>query len=169
MKDHAVDYIVVHCSATKATQDIGRDEIDRWHKQKGWKAIGYHFVIRRNGLLERGRPLDDDDLLEPAEGEVGAHVEGFNRRSVGVCLVGGSDDLLRPARNFTQAQYDELEKLLLALVEQFPGAEVRGHRDFPGVTKSCPSFDVQAWWANRNRERLDEAGRGGGDEDDSGM
>lgn len=147
-----VEYLVVHCSATQPTQDIGRDEIDRWHKQRGWSGIGYHFVIRRNGLIERGRPLDDDSLLETPE--VGAHVEGFNSKSVGVCLVGGVDDLLRPERNFTPAQYTALETLLLMLADQFAGAEVRGHRDFPGVAKSCPSFDVQAWWANRNRERV---------------
>ena len=63
------DYIVIHCSATKPSMDhVDAKEIDRWHRQRGWRKIGYHWVIRRDGIVEEGREL----------GEVGAHARGFN-------------------------------------------------------------------------------------------
>jgi hypothetical protein len=77
------NWIVLHCSATRASQvNIGAKDIRRWHKDKGWADIGYHYVIKRDGTLEKGRALD----------AVGAHVEGHNSDSVGVCLVGGLND-----------------------------------------------------------------------------
>jgi len=66
-----IDTLILHCSATPPDMDIGVAEIDTWHKAQGWKRIGYHFVIRRNGIVERGRPL----------AQIGAHVEGHNRRT----------------------------------------------------------------------------------------
>lgn len=131
-----VKYIVVHCSATPPKQDIGAAEIDRMHRQRGWLKIGYHFVIRRNGEIENGRPLH----------EPGAHVEGYNEESVGVCLVGGVDKTLVPVDNFTEEQMVTLASLVEGLLDVFPGARVVGHRDFPGVKKACPCFDVQNWW-----------------------
>ena len=62
--------------------DIGAKEIKAWHKGKGWKDIGYHYVIRLNGKVELGRPLE----------KMGSHVVGYNRDSVGVCYVGGVED-----------------------------------------------------------------------------
>lgn len=144
-----VRYLVVHCSATPPKMDIGRKEIDQWHKTRGWSGIGYHFCIRRNGIQELGRKLNEDHLLETLE--IGAHVEGYNSQSIGICLVGGVDEMGRAQENFTKSQYDTLETLLNALADQFPGAEVKGHRDFPGVSKACPSFDVGEWWIKRNR------------------
>lgn len=118
--------------------------IDRWHREKGWRRIGYHYVIRRNGALEVGRPLD----------QVGAHVLGFNSESIGVCLVGGVDADGQPADNFTSAQYRRLRALLTqVLIPKFPGAIVQGHRDFPNVNKACPSFDVKSWWAAQAKEQ----------------
>jgi N-acetylmuramoyl-L-alanine amidase len=132
----AVKYIVVHCSATPPKQDIGATEIDRMHRQRGWLKIGYHFVIRRNGEIENGRTLN----------EVGAHVEGYNEESVAVCLVGGVDKTLAPVDNFTEEQMVTLASLVEALRDLYPEARVVGHRDFPGVKKACPCFDVQNWW-----------------------
>lgn len=129
--------IVVHCSATKPSMDIGRAEIDLWHRQRGFFQIGYHLVIRRDGRVETGRPLTTP----------GAHATGFNRNSVAVCLVGGVDEGGKPADNFTEAQRDELLVQLRLLRVQFPHARILGHRDLPNVAKACPSFDVRAFAA----------------------
>lgn len=128
--------IVVHCSATPENMDIGAKEIDQWHRQRGYLKIGYHYVIRRNGERETGRP----------EAEPGAHARGWNHRSIGVCLVGGTlFDKKTPDDNFTVDQWDELKALLLELRTRYPGADIVGHGDLPGVNKACPSFDVERW------------------------
>lgn len=131
----STEFIVIHCSATPSHMDIGAKEIDRWHRAKGWFKIGYHFVIRRDGELEHGRELN----------EVGAHTQGYNERSIGICMVGGvADDNKTPKNNFTQAQWETLEKLVAELEQQFPDAKVTGHRDLnPG--RGCPSFNVKEW------------------------
>lgn len=139
-----VKFIVVHCSATPPSHDIGAAEIDMMHKQRGFAMIGYHRVIRRNGVIELGRPLDEDHVLEP--NEVGAHVEGFNSRSVGVCMIGGvtQANVKVAENNFTPEQWYALKLVLRGLKTQFPTAKIVGHHELnPG--KACPSFDVQAW------------------------
>lgn len=137
-----VQYIVIHCAATKPSMDIGAQEIDSWHKAKGWRMIGYHLVIRRSGEIEIGRPLDDDHVLGP--NEVGAHVEGYNSISVGVCLVGGINDAGDPENNFTPAQMQSLVHVVEVWRQRFPTAKVVGHTDL-NPHKACPSFDVAAW------------------------
>lgn len=130
------DFIAIHCSATKPGMNIGASEIRQWHKDKGWEDIGYHYVIRRDGTLENGRDLN----------AVGAHVAGFNSRSVGICLVGGISDLGHSENNFTKEQFQTLETLVKKLTKVWPHAIVQGHRDFPNVKKDCPCFDVRDWW-----------------------
>ena len=145
---HRTDYIVVHCSATRATSDIGVDEIRDWHVHKnGWRDIGYHAVIRRDGEIEWGRHFDEE----------GAHVAGQNYRSVGVCLVGGIDFDGSPENNFTDEQFKSLTVLLEVLQRAYPSASILGHRDLSpdldgdGVVekhewvKDCPCFDVREW------------------------
>ena len=127
------DWIVIHCAATKPGMDIGVDEIREWHQARGFRDVGYHFVIRRDGTLEKGRGLY----------EVGAHEPKVNRSSVAVCLVGGVDDNMQPEDNFTEAQDVALLDLLEELCSIFPQARIAGHRDF--ANKACPSFDVQSW------------------------
>ena len=127
------DRIIIHCSATSPEQDIGRVEIDQWHKARGWAGIGYHFIIRRDGALEHCREAT----------KVGAHARGHNRRAIGICLIGGVDEAQRPTVNFTQVQWVMLERLLIALKLVWPAAEVIGHNEVSA--KACPSFDVQAW------------------------
>lgn len=132
------DYLIVHCAATPPDMDIGAAEIRRWHTENnGWRDIGYHLVIRRSGSLEVGRQLDD----------TGAHTAGMNSRSVGICLIGGVDDKGQPADNFTAAQRVTLDAALRMLVKAYPGAVVRGHRDF--ANKACPSFDAMEWAGSR--------------------
>lgn len=142
------DLIVFHCSATRPSQDIGRREIEEWHLAKGWAAIGYHFVIRRDGRLELGRPMLD----------IGAHVEGFNAHSVGVCMVGGllEDGSEEPhgTYKFTGAQWITAALVTRFLQAAFPLAKIVGHRDLSPDSnhdgkiqprewlKTCPGFDA---------------------------
>jgi len=128
--------IIVHCAATPPKMDIGAAEIDAWHKQRGFSECGYHYVIRRDGKLEKGRNI----------GKAGAHCRGHNFSSIGVCLVGGIDEDKYPCDNFTNQQKRALQKLLNFLTLTFDEAEVVGHRDIAGVKKACPSFDVRGWY-----------------------
>lgn len=140
MQRQRTDFIVIHCSATPASMDIGAKEIDRWHRAKGWFKIGYHFVIRRDGSIEHGREVS----------EAGAHAYGVNDRSVGLCLVGGlSKDKKTAEENYTNAQWVALEQLVNELEEQFPQARVVGHREVT-PKRDCPSFDVATWNRKRN-------------------
>lgn len=142
------DFIVVHCADTPAHLDIGVKEIRAWHKAKGWLDVGYHFVIRRDGTVEYGRPLK----------AIGSHVAGKNSESVAICLVGGKGPNGTAENNFTPQQFLALETVIRGLktIENapFPEAEVLGHRDFAGVLKQCPSFDTKAWWAKEEATAL---------------
>lgn len=139
----AINDLVIHCSATKADVDVGVTEIDRWHRARNppFDMIGYHFVIRRNGALEYGRPV-------PRQG---AHVEGHNAHSIAVCLVGGIGEDGRPVSNYTASQWWKLSELTRIIVHIYPWINVCGHRDYIGVAKACPCFDVKAWWRERTR------------------
>jgi N-acetylmuramoyl-L-alanine amidase len=134
----ATDFIVIHCAQTTPEMDTRAADIRRWHVQEnGWADIGYHLVIGRDGKLEAGRPLHT----------IGAHVAGYNNRSVGICLAGGCDEQKREQNNFTPEQWATLRTVVLLLKMLWPEAVVQGHRDFPNVAKYCPSFDVKPWWA----------------------
>ena len=136
-----VKFLVVHCSATPEDMDIGVEEIRRWHLQRGWVDVGYHYVIRRDGRVEKGRSTTTP----------GAHARGFNEISLGICLVGGVESDKKTAEaNFTHAQWESLEAQLRELKRAYPDAEILGHRDLPNVQKQCPSFDVRSWWEGRN-------------------
>ncbi|UBU95716.1 N-acetylmuramoyl-L-alanine amidase [Pseudomonas phage PCS4] len=140
----STDLLVVHCAATKASMDIGVREIRMWHVQQGWLDCGYHFIIRRDGTIEEGRPHD----------VVGSHVKGYNERALGICLVGGIDTKGSPEDNFTDHQKAALQTLLWRMTsgKDFEGAyhglPVVGHRDLD-PRKACPSFDAKAWWESR--------------------
>lgn len=114
--------------------DIGRETIEMWHKQQGWLAIGYHFIIKRDGTVEEGRPVN----------VVGSHVKDWNSRSVGVCLVGGIDAKGKFEANFTPAQMTSLRNKLEELMSKYPNAELMAHHSV--AAKACPSFDVKRWW-----------------------
>lgn len=138
--ERAINFIVIHCSDTYARMDIDADTIRAWHiNERGWDDIGYHYVIKRNGAIEEGRPVS----------EVGAHVRGYNSNSIGVCLVGGKGDDDKPENNFTQRQMQSLRDLCLFLVEQYPKAMIVGHNDLDSG-KTCPNFPVfeLAKWVN---------------------
>lgn len=135
INEDLIEYIVIHCAATKASMDVTAEDINSWHKQRGWTEVGYHFFIRRDGRIEVGRDLDTP----------GAHVKGFNKRSWAVCMAGGIDDGGEPEDNFASIQYQSLHELIVVLKKMAPQAMIRGHNEFPNVHKACPSFDVQEW------------------------
>lgn len=137
-----INKFIIHCSATPPTADIGAFQIDEWHKKQGWSGIGYHFVIRRNGKIENGRPLE----------VTGAHCKGQNKNSIGICLVGGIDADGKPQNNFTDAQFQSLRKLVTDLKNNFPQATIHGHYEF--AAKACPCFNVQEFFRDNIIERI---------------
>ena len=140
MAHSPIKYLVVHCSASKPKTPVDASTITRWHLDRGFLKIGYHYVILRDGTVQKGRK----------DSEVGAHVAGYNTGSLGICLVGGLNDTTGKAENnFTAEQFDSLAKLLGKLTGDHPKAEVLGHRDFPKVAKDCPCFSTREWWAKQ--------------------
>lgn len=136
MNRKRTNWLVLHCSATRAIQDVGVSDIRRWHKGQGWADIGYHFVIRRSGKVEQGRAVD----------AIGSHVKGHNADSVGICLAGGlNNETFKPENNYTPQQWESLRNLLKMLLRKYPKAKVLGHRDFPNVSKACPCFAAKPW------------------------
>ncbi len=129
-----ITQVIVHCADTPESMDIGVKEIRRWHvEDNGWSDIGYHYVIRRNGAVENGRDIDTP----------GAHCSGYNKDSIGICLVGGKGRDGKPENNFTDGQLNALLALLRGYLVD--GVGLYGHRDLnPG--KACPCFDVRAWY-----------------------
>ena len=129
--------IIVHCSATPEGQNFTAEDIDRWHKQKGWQGIGYHYVIYLDGSVHKGRN----------EEVIGAHCLGHNAYSIGVCYIGGLDKWTKaPKDTRTDAQKQALIDLLKNLKEKYPNAIIYGHRDFS--KKDCPCFDAKNEYKN---------------------
>lgn len=156
-----IGLIVVHCSASRNGGVLVVDQIDHEHARRGFKrtpefmarqnphlkAIGYHFVVYVNGAVATGRHLD----------EVGAHVKGFNQKSIGICMVGGLDEHGKATGQYTKEQWDALQGCVSGLLKTYPKAKIVGHRDLSpdldgdGVIetnewlKECPAFDVKTW------------------------
>lgn len=129
-----INEIILHCTATPEGKDCTVAQIDQWHNARGFKGIGYHFVIYRDGSVHHGRPVE----------QAGAHTKGHNASSIGVCYVGGcAKDGKTPKDTRTAAQRTAMEWLVRDLLTKYPGATVHGHNEF--AAKACPSFDVKAW------------------------
>lgn len=130
--------IFLHCSATWARQDIGLKEITQWHtlpepEGRGWSHVGYHYIIRRNGIVEKGCPIE----------QTGYHCSGHNAHSIGICMVGGGPN--GEDNNFTEAQFDALASLVKSIRKQYPMTNIYGHREF--ANKACPVFSVPQFLA----------------------
>ena len=126
---------VVHCSYTTPDMDIDAEWIRNVHvNENGWKDIGYHYVILRDGTIELGRDIS----------RAGAHVLGHNKSTIGICLVGGKAKGNRNISNFTEAQWKALSKLKDELNEKYPDLKWSGHCDHDSG-RTCPNFDVRAW------------------------
>ena len=136
-----ITLIVVHCSAVRPDQMSSAEEIEKWHKRRGFKRIGYHYVIRRDGTIETGRP----------EWMIGAHChvagQNHNKYSIGVCYEGGLDIRGQPADTRTEAQKASLRTLLEDLHRRYPKALIVGHRDL-SHDRDCPCFDTVKEYAD---------------------
>lgn len=127
-----IDKIIIHCSATPEGKSFTVQDIDRWHRQRGFRCIGYHFVIYLDGTVHTGRPI----------AEIGAHCKGQNATSIGICYIGGlAADGRTPKDTRTEAQKLALVALVANLKKQFPNATLHGHCEF--AAKACPSFKVR--------------------------
>lgn len=133
-----INQIVVHYTATPENRHVTVQQIDQWHRARGWKKIGYHYVIYLDGSVNEGRK----------ESEIGAHVKNHNRNSIGVCFVGGLKEGQKGGSNtMNAAQESALIKLLKDLTKRYSGAVVLGHKDLQAT--QCPAFDVRSWWQNK--------------------
>lgn len=127
-----ITLIIIHCSAVKPSQESGVKDIDLWHRRRGWKnGCGYHYVVRRDGTIEKGRPLE----------MIGSHCLNHNKHSIGICYEGGLDANGEAADTRTPEQKVSMRKLLEQLHAQFPRAVITGHRVFD-PSKDCPCFDA---------------------------
>lgn len=125
-----IKYLVIHCSDSPDDMDIGVKEITAWHVEKGFRTIGYHAVVRRNGAIEYGR----------YEHEIGAHVKGHNQNSLGICWVGRE----HPAA----VQMATLKLLVRTWRRKYnlPIDAVVGHRELAPLSgKTCPNLDMVAF------------------------
>ena len=137
--------IVIHCSATKENKDYSSVDIKKWHLQRGFNDIGYHFIIKLDGTIEIGRSLD----------KVGAHVAGNNTGSIGICYIGGLDSKGKSKDTRTDEQKESLLNLINLLKKNINIKEIKGHRDFSKdlncdgkidkfeYIKDCPCFEVK--------------------------
>lgn len=101
----AVDRLYVTCSMTRDSEDIGAAELAAAHRRQGYSQIGVHYVIRRNGVIETGRPTSLP----------GSMSRDMNHRAIQVCLIGGLNDHLEPYGSFTSEQLRALDELKFAL------------------------------------------------------
>lgn len=137
------DLLVIHCSDSPNGKHFTVEDIDDWHQEKGFLRqdsyrqglnptlahIGYHAVIYVDGSVHSGRQ----------EAEVGAHAEGYNSRSLGICLIGRD--------KYNALQWDSLEKWLRVKLSEYPKARIKGHYQIDAHGKTCPNFDVPAYVA----------------------
>ena len=131
------DYVVIHCSKTSETEDIGVSELKAKFIEDGWSDIGYHYVIRRDGTVEEGRQIDS----------VGGHLFGWDSVCLGICLVGGvgGNKDGEETTNYTYMQLESLIRLLVSIKFKYPKAQIKAPFDFPGIDDGSPYFDVKEW------------------------
>ena len=140
----SVRYLILHCSATRCDKDYTAKQLLRDHKTRGFRTVGYHFYIRRDGTITQHRKLL----------EVGAHCRPWNRCSIGICYEGGLNHYGMPEDTRTEWQRHSLRVLVRTLLLDYPDARVAGHRDLsPDLNgngeiepeewiKVCPCFDA---------------------------
>lgn len=132
-----INEIIVHCSATPEGKDFTVSDIKKCHLERGFSDIGYHYVIYRDGSINKGRD----------ESKIGAHCTGHNSHSIGVCYIGGcAVDGKTPKDTRTEQQKISLLSLLRELKKKYPKVTIYSHREF--ANKACPSFDATNEYKN---------------------
>jgi len=126
-----INEIIVHCTATFADQKVTVEQVRRWHLKRGFKDIGYHYLIDLEGHILTGRPED----------AIGAHCTGHNAQSIGIAYAGGLGADAKPKDTRNEKQRAALLQLLRQLKKRYPQASIHGHNEF--AQKACPCFDVQ--------------------------
>lgn len=124
-----INKILIHCTATEPEMDIDVKDVRQWHLARGFNDIGYHYLIKIDGSIKAGRPIE----------LIGAHCRGQNKFSIGIAYVGGVENG-QPKDTRTEEQKKSLRKLIKKIKRIYPEIQVFGHNDFSN--KACPSFNV---------------------------
>lgn len=135
-----INEIILHCSATPEGKDFKAKDIRKWHKDKGWQDIGYHFVVDLDGTIEEGRDIE----------KIGSHCLNHNTNSIGICYIGGCDKEMNAKDTRTQAQKDALLDLVFLLMQHYhlPLSAVKGHYTY--AKKCCPCFTNEQFYREFN-------------------
>lgn len=139
MSNFPIKYITLHYSATYEDQDFDVNDIRRMHLARKFNDVGYHYIIKRDGTIQKGR----DDTV------IGAGVKGYNTGNLHICCIGGLNRATGPnvgVDNRTGAQIGSTVRLVKQLLAEHPGARLVGHKDLAAT--QCPGFDVRSWWAS---------------------
>ena len=130
--------IIIHCTATKEGEEVTVADVTAWHIERGFRTIGYHYLISLTGEVWQGRPLE----------ETGAHAKGHNLYSIGICYVGGLDNNSKPKPKDTRTplQKKAMLELIKELKQKYPKATIHGHYEF--ANKACPCFDARNEYGN---------------------
>lgn len=120
--------LIIHCSDSPNGRNDRAKDLHRWHLERGWSGIGYHYVICIDGAIEAGRP----------EYWEGAHCSGHNANSLGICMIGTDE--------FSKEQWQALEHVVKGILARYPDIKIHGHNEFS--SKQCPGFDVKQWAAS---------------------
>lgn len=126
-----VDKIIIHCTATPENRQVTVEDVTKWHKVRGFKTIGYHYIIGINGEIWEGRPLEEE----------GAHCKGHNKNSIGIAYVGGLDNQKNPKDTRNDKQKNAMYTLVAELLNKYPKAKLHCHNEF--ANKACPSFKIE--------------------------
>lgn len=124
-------YLTIHCAATPEGRDVRPEQMAAWARAR-FGQESYHHIVTLDGV----------DHVRMPDTKRGAHVAKANTGNVGICYVGGCDKAMKPKDTRTPAQKQRIRELVAYYKLKYPGIIVRGHRDWPGVAKACPSFDV---------------------------
>lgn len=138
--------IILHCSASANGKPVDISEVEKWHLARGFSKVGYHIVINTTGEAQRGRFLN----------EAGAHCEGENHNSIGICMIG--------TNKFTKQQWDSLRSQIdsIRISLNIPASKIYGHYQMPSAIKqgkTCPCFEIgefYSWYLASDYKAIDK-------------